>query len=248
MAKTGLLEASSLFSQLGRIRKRHSTSSPRNLSSKSGRGLVLLLVTIVCSLLLAGRLLWCFMYLFTGTGSTEVYVDRGIEAQRLIEEAEDWRAKGDEAIVRVWDGKLNDDASEDDWIEPQLLEGQDKVETEDDKEERLLEDDNDDKRAEIEEVWRDDKELIKQMAELANSETNENDVSTEEADVSADVNTEEAVPSEVDDESRDENEATAVKKKLPDAMAYLERLTGKLANTGKSFTRVMFSTAFLLPA
>ena len=138
MVKSGVLEPGTLFQQLGRIRKRHTSNSPRHLSSKSGRGLLLLLVAVVCSLLLASRLVFVLMYFLKGRAA-EVYVEpqSGVQAV-LYEVSEGLRTKGDEDIVRVgWKeiGSDNEEKIEDDWIGADLLEPKDKVDNEDDKEE-----------------------------------------------------------------------------------------------------------------
>jgi hypothetical protein len=189
------------------------------------------------------------MYLFTGT-ATEVYVEPLSGRHDIIlEETEGLRAKGDESVVRMWDGKANDENSEEEWIASDLLESKDKVENEDDKEERLLDEEDGDKKTEIEEVWSDDKEILKQMAEMENSEAkleNLMDVGenggTEEAvareeklenviDIGEKEDADEAVAREEDENPDDEG--AAVKSQKPDAMAYLEQLARKLAQTGK---------------
>lgn len=186
------------------------------------------------------------MYLFTGT-ATEVYVEPLSGRHDIIlEDTEGLRAKGDESVVRMWDGKANDENSEEEWIASDLLESKDKVENEDDKEERLLDEENGDKKTEIEEVWSDDKEILKQKAEMENSEAkleNLMDVGenggTEEAvekletviDIEEKEDADEAVAGEEDENPDDEG--AAVKSQKPDAMAYLEQLARKLAQTGE---------------
>jgi hypothetical protein len=167
------------------------------------------------------------MYLFTGT-ATEVYVEPLSGRHDIIlEETEGLRAKGDESVVRMWDGKANDENSEEEWIASDLLESKDKVENEDDKEERLLDEEDGDKKTEIEEVWSDDKEILKQMAEMENSEAKLENL----MDVGEKEDADEAVAREEDENPDDEG--AAVKSQKPDAMAYLEQLARKLAQTGK---------------
>lgn len=232
MAKPGLLEAGTLFSQLGKIRRRHSLSSPRTLSSKSGRGLVLFFVTAVCSLLLVGRLLWCFMYLFTGSAN-EVYVEPLDGRLNVFEETETKLAKvRDDLVVRVWgpqaDGiDSNEINAGDDWMGHDLLDpSKDSASIQDDRETKRLSDEEDGSRTtEVEKI-------LDETAEMANVDDKLGDETLME--VSEKV-TEEVVAQAVEnnEEETADDEGALVKRKISDAMAYLERLAGKLAKTGK---------------
>ncbi|XP_024366829.1 probable glycosyltransferase At5g11130 [Physcomitrium patens] len=219
MARSGLLEdGGNLFSELGRTRKRNGSNS------KPGRGICLLLVTVFFTLLLASRLLWCFMYLFNST-ATVMYVDHHTVHPNRDSAAfageNETKAMGEGTIVRELGRKANE--SEHDQI---LEDSEEKIVDDhvDEKEGSMVDTNVGNKRAEIEEVWKDEEQLGELMAKMTNMVVKLGDGKEEEEE-----------DKEENDDSVEKvalDNGHAEKMKLPDAIAFLEQLAGKLTKTG----------------
>lgn len=198
---------------------------------------MLLLVTVVCSLLLATRLLWCYMYLFSGT-ATNVNVEPHSGVNQRGDAAavrETLRIKESEIAVRGLGRKTyatdDEENSEDDELEPGLDLIKEKVadENKDVNKGRLVDNVDGEKIAEVEEIWNDEKKISEEMAKIADNDAkigDENVMEGEENDLAEETTARGEDENQVD-------ETTAGNRKLPDAVAYLERLAGDLAKAGE---------------
>lgn len=206
--------------------------------TKSGRGLALLLVTVACSLLLATRLLWCFMYLFTGAATTNVYVEPHDGTVNL-------RFTESESGIRAWGRKANNaiDNVEELELEPELeLKSVIAFENEDVNEGKLLNGvDGEITLADSGEVdiWNDEKKMSEEMAKIDAKIDDENRELEDDPDkaIAYENSEDEATAGKIPEDGgtagkNPEDEGTAGKRKLSDAVVYLERLAGDLAKTG----------------
>jgi len=185
-------------------------------------------VTVICGLLLASRLVYCFTYLLTGTAAN-VYVEPHSTDAAAFHGEENLRIKESELGARGWGRNAKASDEDDDELEPELENREKVADDNEDVNEGRRDDVDSEKIAEVEEIWNDEKKISEEMAKIAGNDDqkiSDETVTVPEGDEKDDSEETIARP-------EDEDEGTAGKRKLTDAVAYLERLAGDIAKTGQ---------------